>query len=344
MPSAAAHRADRRRDGASGQGASLRGRIAGRVGRYFESMLRRVPMGSDGVARVGARQIYILPTATGMTYGAVMLVMLLGSLNYQNNLGLLSTFFLASVAIIAMHHTWLSLLGLAAQVRGGPAVFCGETATFEITLHAEGRRARYDLRARSDDKPPPSLQIAAGDQATVKLGLRTARRGQLELDKLTLETSHPMGLFRAWCYVETDATTLVYPAPAAHAPDPSHDAGDDRRPHRHRGEGAEDYLGSRGYRPGDSPRHIDWKAFARERGLLVKEYGGDEGQDVWIQWSALRAGDTETRLSLLTRQVLDATEAGLRFGLRLPDGMEPLARGASHTQRCLKRLALFSHA
>ncbi|NEX21353.1 DUF58 domain-containing protein [Thiorhodococcus mannitoliphagus] len=319
------------------------GAIRGRVRRHFQKMLRRAPLGPDGVARIGARQIYILPTAAGMTYGAVMMVMLLGSLNYQNNLGLLFTFFLASVGIIAMHHAWLNLLGLAVQVRGGPAVFSGETATFAITVHAEGRRARYDIQTRKDRKTTAPLPIPAGDQASITLGIPTARRGLLQLDRLTLATRHPMGLFHAWCYVETDASTLVYPAPAAQAPDPGYDSGDARRPHKDRGDGMEDYLGSRGYRPGDSPRHVDWKAYARERGLLVKEFGGDEGQDVWIDWSTLRSGDTETRLSLLTRQVLDATEAGLRFGLRLPDGLEPLARGAAHAQRCLTRLALFQH-
>nr|WP_242482253.1 DUF58 domain-containing protein [Thiocystis violacea] len=304
-------------------------------------MLRRVPMGPDGVARVGARQIYILPTAAGMTYGAVMLVMLLGSLNYQNNLGLLFTFFLASVGVIAMHHAWLNLLGLAVQARGGPAVFAGETATFEVTLRAEGRRMRHDIHVRKAQDTPPPLFVPANDQGSLGLAVPALRRGLLRLGSITLETRHPMRLFRAWCYVDAAATTLVYPAPAAHAPEPSPDAGDNRRPHKHSGEGAEDYLGSRRYRPGDSPKHIDWKAFARERGLLVKEFGGEQGQEVWIDWSGLRATDTETRLSLMSRQILDASEAGLRFGLRLPDGTEPLAQGAAHAQRCLTRLALF---
>lgn len=318
--------------------------IRARIQRHFAKMLRRVPMGSDGVARVGARQIYILPTAAGVTYGAVMIVMLLGSLNYQNNLGLLFTFFLASVAIIAMHHAWLDLLGLAVQARGGPAVFAGETAAFELSLRAEGRRARYDIHVRKDEAVPPPVFVPANDQRQVTLSVPARRRGALRLGSVTLETRHPMHLFRAWCYIDAEATNLVYPRPADHAPEPSNDAGEERRPQHQSGEGTEDYLGARSYRPGDSPRHIDWKAFARERGLLVKEYGGDQGRAVVIDWAALRVPDTESRLSLMTRQVLDAGAAGLRFALRLPNGNEPLARGASHVQRCLTRLALFQHA
>lgn len=307
-------------------------------------LLRRVPTGPDGVARVGARQIYILPTRTGLTFGAVLTVMLLGSLNYQNNLGLLFTFFLASVGLVAMHHAWFNLLGLAVQTRGGPPVFAGETATFEATLRAEGRRARHDLQVRKGRTAAPPAQVPGGDRRLVSLGLPTTRRGLLRIEHLTIETRHPMQLFRAWCLIATDAATLAYPAPARQAPDPGYDAGDARRPDRTGGEGADDYLGSRNYRHGDSPRQIDWKAFARERGLVVKQFGGDQGQEVWIDWSRLAAPDPEIRLGLLTRQILDVSDSGVRFGLRLPGAVEGLAQGAAHVQRCLARLALFDHA
>lgn len=315
--------------------------LAARVRQSFDQLLRRAPSGPDGVARIRARQIYILPTRTGLTFGAVLLVMLLGSLNYQNNLGLLFTFFLASVGLIAMHHAWFNLLGLAVQVRGGPPVFAGETASFDVTLRAEGGRPRHDLQLRKGSDAPLPVHVPADDQQRVSLGLPAPRRGRLPITDLMIETRHPMQLFRAWCYVATDAATLIFPAPAAQAPAPGADVGDARRPQRVSGDGAEEYLGSRGYRPGDSPRRIDWKAYARERGLVVKHYGDEQGQDVWIDWSRLSAPDPEVRLALLTRQVLDADAANVRFGLRLPGVIEGLGQGPTHTQNCLTRLALF---
>jgi uncharacterized protein (DUF58 family) len=312
--------------------------------RIAKTLLRRVPTGVDGVARVGARQIYILPTRTGLLFGSVLLVMLLGSLNYQNNLGLLVTFFLTSVGLVAMHHTWFNLLGILVQIRGGAPAFVGETAIFEVTLRAEGRRARYSIQARKRHETALPVHIHGGNQRRVSLALPTTRRGLLPIESLMIETLHPMQLFRAWCYIVSDATTLIYPAPARQAPDPGYAASDARIPYRTRGEGADDYLGSRNYRPGDSPRQIDWKAFARERGLVVKQFGGDQGQEVWIDWSRLAAPDPEVRLGLLTRQILDVSASGVRFGLRLPGAIEGLAQGAAHVQRCLARLALFDHA
>ena len=313
-----------------------------KVGR-LSSLFRRVARGGDGVARVRGRQIYILPTGNGLRFAAVLFVMLLGSLNYQNNLGLLFTFFLASVALIAMHHTWFNLLGLSVQARGGPPVFAGDDASFEVVVGTEGKRARYDIGIPADETRHQSIAIPGGDCGTIHIARPTHRRGLSALDEVTVETRYPLHLFRAWCYVQTDATTLVYPKPAEVAPEPGSAAGD-TEPRRRQGlEGMEDYLGPRPYRDGDSPAQLDWKAYARERGLVVKQFGGDQGQEVWIDWAGLTATDPETRISLLTRQVLDAAEAQVRFGLRLPGLDEAPGRGAGHLQRCLTYLALYEH-
>jgi uncharacterized protein (DUF58 family) len=311
--------------------------------RRLSSLFRRVARGGDGVARVRSRQIYILPTGNGLRFGAVLFVMLLGSLNYQNNLGLLFTFFLASVALVAMHHTWFNLLGLSVQARGGPPVFVGDDASFDVVVGTDGKRARYDIGIQTGPTPHRSLAIPGGDYGTIRIDRPALRRGLSALDEVTVETRYPLHLFRAWCYAQTDATTLVYPKPAQVAPEPGSAAGDTEPRRRQGPEGMEDYLGPRGYRDGDSPAQIDWKAYARERGLVVKQFGGDQGQEVWIDWAGLTAADPETRISLLTRQVLDAAEAQIRFGLRLPGLEEPPGRGAGHLQRCLTYLALYDH-
>lgn len=307
-------------------------------------LFRRVPRGADGVARIGPRRIYILPTKAGIQLGAVLLVMLLGSLNYQNNLGLAITFFLASVALIAMHHTWFNLLGISVRARGGAPVFAGDEASFEVVLATDGPRARPDIGVPMAKTRRASVRVPGEDQALIHISVPTERRGRLRLGEVTVDTYYPLHLFRAWCYATTDATTLVYPQPAHHAPDPGVGSGD-TQPRQHQGhEGLEDYLGPRPYRDGDSPRHVDWKAYARERGLVVKQFGGDQGREVWIDWDDLTIPDPEQRIRVLTRQVLDAAASGGRFGLRLPGLVEGLGRGAAHLQRCLTHLALHETA
>jgi len=309
--------------------------------RRFSTLLRRAPVGSDGSARIAARQIYILPTPTGLWYAAAVFLMLLGSLNYQNNLGLLFAFFLASAGLVAMHHCWYNLLGLAIGARPGPPVFAGNPTWFEVTLGNERAGPRFDLRLVSGLDPGPAVFLDGHEQRVVVLGRPTLLRGRWCLGELAVETRHPMHLFRAWCYAQSEATCLVYPRPAATAPPPAPDEGRARRPLRHGGEGSDDYQGSRPYRHGDSPRHLDWKAFARERGLVVKQFGAEEGSDAWIDWARVGAPDPEERISVLTRQVLDAAQSNLRFGLRLPGVELGLDRGELQLERCLRTLALF---
>ena len=312
--------------------------------RVFQGLLRRAPLGEDGIARIAARQIYILPTPNGLLYAVSVFVMLIGSLNYQNNLGLLIAFFLTSVGLVAMHHCWYNLLGLEVAVRPGPSVFAGTAAQFEVTLRNGRAGPRYDLRVTGGLDPVKPVFLDAKDQQVVALGHTAPRRGWLRLSQVEIATRHPMHLFRAWCYAETDACCLIYPRPAATAPPPMPAAGDARRPAQRGGEGLDDYLGSRAYHAGDSPGRLDWKAFARERGLIVKEFGGDEGLDLWVDWVVVAEPDLEERISLLTRQVLDAVQSNLRFGMRLPGIELGLAQGEAHGQRCLRELALFNHA
>ncbi|HVE54213.1 MAG TPA: DUF58 domain-containing protein, partial [Ramlibacter sp.] len=49
------------------------------------------------------RNVYILPTRPGFMLGATLLVLLVGSINYQLNLGYLLTFLLAGSAIVGMY-------------------------------------------------------------------------------------------------------------------------------------------------------------------------------------------------------------------------------------------------
>ncbi len=325
--------------GVAGPAAGRRGRVR----RWLHGKLRRAPIGADGLARVRARQIYIVPTRTGLFYGLVTFVMLIGSLNYQNNLGLLFSFFLVGLGLVAMHHCWFNLLGLEIQARPGLAVFAGEPARFEVTLRNQRHRPRYDLRVLGGLDPLGPVPLQARDQQALGLNLPTRRRGLMTLSEVEVCTRHPMGLFRAWCLAACRATLTVYPKPAACAPEPQPAAGDARRPAGACSDGSDDYLGPREYRLGDPPRHLDWKALARERGLVVKQFAGDQGLEAWIDWDRVQAVDAEDRIALLARQVLDADEARLRFGLRIPGVEIGLDRGDAQVGRCLTELALFEH-
>ena len=52
------------------------------------------------------RRIFILPTRQGFLFAIVLGIMLIGSINYNNSLGYLLTFLLASVSVVSILYTY----------------------------------------------------------------------------------------------------------------------------------------------------------------------------------------------------------------------------------------------
>lgn len=318
----------------SGMAGARRG---GRLTRWFGSLMRRVPLDAQGTATTGSRHIYILPTRAGMSYALLLFVTLLGALNYQNNLGLLFTFVMAGVSFVSMHHAWFNLLNVRVRAQPGAPVFAGQEARFVISLEDARDRERRGLCLRGAE----CIDLPAGGIGRLEYRVPTERRGPLPLREILLETRYPLGLFRAWVVVAVDAVGTVYPRPAPAASAPPQLTSIDHNARGDRGTGADDYVGARNYTPGDPLRRIDWKALARERGLVVKQFGGDQAARVWLDWAALPQVDDETRIALLCRQVLDASEQDLVYGLRLPGLSIERGQGDAHKHRCLTTLAEF---
>jgi len=287
------------------------------------------------------RRVYILPSKMGVYFAAMMLIMLLGAVNYNNSLAYALTFLLASIFFIAILHTYRNLLHLCIDVEQIPAVFCGEIAQVPVMLDNRRNAARYAVKLQLYDQQHVNVDVAGDQWQRINVPLRTAQRGRHAMPRLTLETGFPLGLFRAWAYAQRDVSYLVYPTPDQH-----HRLPDESSYHLDlqgdRGHGADDFAGLRNYHAGDSLRHIHWKTAARGQGMFTKQFGGDRAIELWLDWDSLPKLDTEARLSRLARWVLDANAAQVNYGLRLPNVHIPLGTGFVHQQQCLQALALYN--
>ena len=105
-----------------------------------------------------------------------------------------------------------------------------------------------------------------------------------------------------------------------------------------------DFIGLATAAPGEPPRRIAWKAFARNDELMVKQFSAGDQQARVLSWTDLPGLDTEERLSQLTRWCLDAAEQDLAIGLALPNQIVPPGRGQRHLSECLRALALYDEA
>ena len=290
------------------------------------------------------RRIFILPSRHGMIFVGALALMLTGSINYNLSLGFILTFLLAALGVNAILHTFRNIARLRIAAGRVQAVFAGDTANFNLVIDNPGTLDRYSIGVTRDAKTNLYTDVPALQSTTVAVPVPAPRRGMLRPGRFTLFTQFPLGLCHAWAYAELDMQCIVYPRPeAGRVALPQFESRDGTGVTH--GAGQEDFAGLRSYHPGDSPRHIAWKAAARGDALLTKQFSGRAATELWLDWTATPATLTdEARLSRLARWVIDAHTGALSFGLRLPGTTLPPAPGDAQRERCLQALALFEGA
>ena len=313
-------------------------------------ILESLPAGS--AAGLRRQRVYIFLTRQGFLFALLLIVMLLGAMNYVNSMAYLMTFLLGSLFMVCMLHSYRNLRGLIVACRAAEPVFAGAAARFPLLFDNRGGVERMALRVRPAPMrrrhglPDPNnaafldLSLAANGPTRGLLEVTARQRGTLRIPRLIIETRYPLGLFRAWSFLD-GPTCTVYPRPDGNYVLPPFqelhvDRDTGRRP------GSDDFAGFAAYRPGDSIRRIDWRAFAREQGLLVKRFSGSGGQRLVLSWDALpTALPIEARLSQLCRWVLEAEHLEIHYALELPDAGIKVGGGAEHRRACLEALAHF---
>ncbi len=313
--------------------------------RIGESATRRVQrwarrrQGRDALTvTLGARRTYILPTGVGLIYALMTFTMLLGSMNYNNNLSFVLTFFLIGIGFVAMHQCQRNLVGLAIRFAGVEPVFAGSVAQFRFAVTNQARSARFRIGLNIDRTTSRIEDLAPGESCVFILPVAAEARGRVPLPRFGIGSQFPFELFRAWAWLHMDIAGLVYPRPADDAPPPPPSLLSlGHRQHDARGE--EDFAGLRRFVAGDSPRNVAWKAFARAGQLLSKRFAGADTSSQWFDFADLDIADTERRLSILTRWIVEADRKLEDYGLRLPGTVLPPSHGDAHRTRCLEALA-----
>lgn len=313
--------------------------------RFFDWALRGKSPEATPVV-LGQRRVYVLPTRFGLAYAGLLLVMLIGAINYNLSLGYALVFLAAGLGVVAIFHSFRNLAQISISPGRAEPVFAGEPAVFQLRLANLRTGARPAIRLQLPGQDPVECDLPGNAMTQVRLELPSLRRGWLTLPRVHLSTCYPLGLIRAWAYAAPAQQLLVFPAPAkgaSAAPALAGEAGGQSRSLA----GMDDFAGLRVHQAADSPRHVAWKAAARlESGpLLTKLFDGGAAQTLWLDWDALPAGlEIEARLSLLTRWVCDADAAGIAWGLQIPGTTLPPAQGGDHYRACLQALALYGQA
>lgn len=159
------------------------------------------------------------------------------------------------------------------------------------------RRARLRVRELRPEllgglQPPRRLVVGAGSEEHERLTVSPVQRGHEVLGSLTVDSVGPFGLGLRRRTISLPWDARVYPALTALRRRAAvaqalrrRELG--RQPLRRLGEGRL-FESLRDFVPGDDPRHIDWKATARRRKLIARQFEAERRQQVLLVLDAGR--------------------------------------------------------
>lgn len=305
------------------------------------------------------RRVFIVPTRFGFVYAGFLILILLGAVNYSNSLGHLLCFLLASMGWVAMHHSYRNVAKVEFINAYADPVFVGQAINFNLVVENRSHSTSYQVLLASKPLKSQSwnlfkrwggfansftiARLNSIEKTAVNYRIPSVRRGYQVLGQLRVESQFPVGLYNTWSYFNSDAKALVYPIPQGELPLPkSSNTGGERTDLNQKGD--DDFSGLNNYRAGDPLHAIAWKALARDDVLRIKTFTGNQGGQLMLCWQdVIQLSNTEARLSQLCEWILQADEAGLNYGLKLPNTSIDYGYGSHHRHTCLSALALYEN-
>lgn len=287
-------------------------------------------------------RIFILPTRPGAYFLVITFVLFLISLSYGHSLAFTTTFVFVSLIMTSAHFTNYNLSGVEVMtVSLPPDNFADEVISARITLRNASRKHRFDIVCslyKGDHCDPFSMEPE--EVKTILLHLPAMKRGHYKGRKVRLSSAFPFGLFRAWKFWSKNFEFYVYPSSIPHEK-----LGRPDIPHSERGRvlnkvelGAEEFYGHFNYQEGMPLRSIDWQAYARGRGILLKKFV-EQADGLYLFSKQKERGDLEEVLRSLSAKIELAEVKGVTYGLTLGQEKPQFGRGLSFKRMLLRRLA-----
>ncbi len=302
--------------------------------RFRDWQNRRLPPVKQ--VRLTQRQVFIFLSREGGLYAFMMLAIFIAGINYANNLVLGLCFFLGSVLVVVLHHTFNNLSGLLLEAVDASDCEAGTHTDYRIRITPKGRQIACQIKLEWDDQ---TLTIPVLDRETlITMQLKTPTRGKFLPPRLSVSTVYPLGILRAWTYVRFSKPAWVSPQPIEGMLDGQRTLSDDDDESVLRIAGQDEFEDLRSFIEGESLAHVSWGHLARGQGILTKRFSDPCGREQLLDYDAMR-GHHELRLSHLAYWVKRLTEEQVSFELKVRHQSLPVGQGLLHQKAALRLLA-----
>lgn len=274
--------------------------------------------------------------------------------NTANNILFIALSLLLACLVFNGLLSWVNFLGLSWRLRVQPPLRAGRDHPVSVELH-NGRQVLpaygvwFEVSATGEKhaaRLPLRERLDAQGTTLLEWTLRPVARGRLRIELLAAGSLFPFGFLKKLIGSELKREVLVWPAPVAYQRTQIaswQQAGRMEQSPRP-GQGG-DLLALRAYARGDSHRLVHWKASARLRRLMVRQYAAEtqQGFAMWLRTSAgewPRAEQFELLCSVAATMAEDLFRAGRLTSVAIDDEAPLPVRRMHDLERFLDRLAL----
>jgi transglutaminase-like putative cysteine protease/uncharacterized protein (DUF58 family) len=275
-----------------------------------------------------------------LSWVALTGTMLYAGAAQANGAAYLLAFLTGALGIVSYVYAKANLRGLEVRVGAAPVVRAGEGEVLMVELRAASGHSPCGIEVILVGAAKATFveQIPSGQSVRLHLRLPSVS-GPL---RLLLRSAYPLGLLRAQRQVNVELTRYAIPEATGSLPLPeirtSHEGEGGKSGGGKLSRDGDDFAGVREWHMGDSPRHIDWRAVARGRPLMVKTWARNSGDSVHLEWQNMSIAESE-RPGQMVRWVQTCEQQGISYSLSLPGGEIPVGQGESHARRCLTAIA-----
>ena len=295
----------------------------------------------------------VMATVPGVVLIGLSMGVGVAAYNSSSNILFITLSLLLGCLVLSGVLSWLNFRGLswrlevAAPMRAGRehpvAIFLRNEKNllpayglvFEVTATSEGEPRQLVLRDRLDPQ----------GEAQVDWTVCPAKRGVERVELAFVGSLFPFGFLRKSLAGDMRCDVLVWPAPVEYRRFPSAvwRRAQPGEPVARSGQNG-DLFALRGYQAGDSRRQIHWKASARLRRLVVRQFSTDSSEafTLWLKTSKglwKNAAQFELLCSFVATLVEDLFKQGKLDAVSIDEGSVTPVRGVRDVEAFLDRLA-----
>lgn len=321
------------------KGALMKSWTQTRIDKWLD---KRIP--ANNTYQMDVNNTFILPTRFGWAVTGLMTCLFILGTNYQNNVILMFCYFVFALLLLALFHSYTSFVQYNISFR--PVDNCFANQQVQLSFELSRKPNRSSLHSLSNiaiySNRYPIYEYLENGSNTI--AICSLARGRHQLDRISIESIFPFGLFRCWSHLTVPGQFYVFPSPIPCRLKLRQQQSQGKTGHQTSVlVTSEDLQGIRDYRDSDPIHHVSWKHFAKGQGLLSKDFSERSAISGWLHFIDYFTENVEHALGETTFQILELSNQDANFGFSIGNQQIMPSSGMQHQQQCLEAVALYRH-